>query len=543
VSAIPTWAALESLPDSTRRLVVVERVSRGGDVDDGEIADWVRDGQRLATLEHPNVARVRDVVIGKDDVTVVSDFVDGVRWADLASGPKPVPLEIALRIFVDALSGLSAIHNVRDAKREPLKLVHGRLTTECIVVGLEGVTRIIGASRVRSGARPEHSGSAYLAPEVLLADDAADARADVYSIGVMLWEALSGRPLFPNTQASAIVTALLSGRVPRAEPPKDAPWAAPLADTVSRALAVDPEKRFASASALGAELRRIAGVKLVPPLRVAALVRAGFGEQVKKRREELERGEVAPREAARAEAMEIPVDLEAPSSSVPAPAPSALTTTRPPPPLTPVMSSEPPTQPRPKPAPESTEAQVASAAIVVPPAPQVPKELAAAADPPEVPSPVLSLPGVPAVVEPEASPVHPAPPVPSAPSRRSKARVYAAVAVPLGLVLVGIAAWLLLGGSSSSNAGTAAPAASVAPSSPPAASAAPAATAATEVARLAPLPEPTASAARESAPSVSETSKEAPASPSSTATAGVPPGPAPVARPRAPIIKYDPQGI
>jgi serine/threonine-protein kinase len=307
---------------------VVERVARGGVYGDQEIADWVRDARRLATLEHPNVARIRDVVIRGEEVFVVGEFVDGVRWSELVGGPQKVSLEIALRVMVDVLSGLSAVHNLRDAKREPLKLVHGELTPDCVVVGLDGVARVVSTCRVRSAtARPGRDGSAYLAPEVLLADETADARADVYSAGVMLWEALSGRPLFPNTQPSAIVTHLLSGKVLRATVPDGSPWAAPLADVASRALSADPEKRFTSAAALAADVRRIAGPKLAPPVRVAAYIRATFGDRVQARRAELERGEVRARAVSVSGVLEpapasedIPVDIS-PSTISTAPTP------------------------------------------------------------------------------------------------------------------------------------------------------------------------------------------------------------------------------
>jgi serine/threonine-protein kinase len=328
---VPACAALDTQPDGRTVLVVVERVARGGVYGDQEIADWVRDARRLATLEHPNVARIRDVVIRGEEVFVVGEFVDGVRWSELVAGPQKVSLEIALRVLVDVLSGLSAVHNLRDAKREPLKLVHGELTPDCVVVGLDGVARLVSTCGVRSAtARPGRDGSAYLAPEVLLADETADARADVYSAGVMLWEALSGRPLFPNTQPSAIVTHLLSGKVLRATIPDGSPWAAPLADVASRALSADPEKRFMSAAALAADVRRIAGPKLAPPVRVAAFVRATFGDHVQARRAQLERGEVRVREGsgvpdAAPDSVDIPVDVSpATISTAPTPIPPPL---------------------------------------------------------------------------------------------------------------------------------------------------------------------------------------------------------------------------
>ena len=292
--AVPTRAALDAQTEGKSKVVVAERIVRGGVHGDQDIADWVRDARRLATLEHPNVVRVRDVVIRGEDVMVVGDFVDGVRWTELvAATPRPT-VDIALRVLVDVLTGLSAIHNLRDAKREPLKLVHGELTPDCVIVGLDGIARIASTCRLKSAtARPGRDGSAYLAPEVLLADESTGPKADVYSVGVMLWEALSGKPLFPNTQPSAIVTHLLSGKVAKPTIPEGAPWAAPLAEVVAGAMAANPEKRFASAAALGAELRRIAGTKLASAVRVAGLVRGTFGDRIRQRREALERGEAA----------------------------------------------------------------------------------------------------------------------------------------------------------------------------------------------------------------------------------------------------------
>jgi serine/threonine protein kinase len=288
--SVAAWAALDASLEGSERLVVADRARRRV-FDDAEIADWIRDARRLEALDHPNVARVRDVIIRSDEVLVVTEYVDGVRWSELAAAAPPPPLETALRVLVDALAGLNALHNLRDARREPLRLFHGALTPETLVVGLDGVTRLLGAARPRAAAA-HAGGSAYLAPEVLLEDDTADARADTYGVGVMLWEALSGARFLPDLQAAAIVTHLLSGRAPPVTAPTSAPWAAPLVDVVRRAMSPDPAKRFASASAMAAELRRVAGAKLPAPGRVASAVRAAFGDVVRARRADLERGVV-----------------------------------------------------------------------------------------------------------------------------------------------------------------------------------------------------------------------------------------------------------
>jgi serine/threonine-protein kinase len=347
-----TWAALERLPDGKTRVVVVEKVPRGGATDDTEIADWIRDARRLATLEHPNLVRVRDVSITGDEVRVTSDYLDGARWSELGAAAAKPALETALRVLVDVLAGLSVMHNMRDASKEPAKLVHGDLTPEHVIVGIDGIARLVMPCRARgAGLRAERAGSAYLAPEILLGDESADARADIYSVGAMLWEALSGKALFAGVQPSAIVTQLLSGRVPKATVPAGSPWAAPLVEVASRAMSADPEKRPSSAAAMSAEIRRIAGVKLPAAMRVAAYVRGAHGDRIKARRQEIERGEAperAPSLVPPPIEIEVTFDPEGRVTAVPAePTPNA--TTRPPPPI----EAAPP--------------------VVIPPAPAAPK--------------------------------------------------------------------------------------------------------------------------------------------------------------------------
>ncbi|HEX8794876.1 MAG TPA: protein kinase [Polyangiaceae bacterium] len=527
---VPSWAALDTSAGSPPRLVVVERVTRGSEYGDQEIADWVRDARCIATLEHPNVGRIRDVVIAGEEVCVVSDYVDGVRWLDLvAAEPRP-PLEAALRVLVDVLTGLSAIHNLRDAKRQPLKLVHGELTPECIVVGTDGVARIVSGARLHSAtARPGASGSAYLAPEILLADESADARADVYSVGVVLWELLSGRALFPTMQPSAIVTHLLSGRVPLATIPEGHAWAAPFAGLTARALSADPAKRFASAAAMAAEIRRIAGPKLAPPTRMVAHVRAVFGDAVRSRREKLERGEGAAQALAK---QAEPVEEDVPISLVPTPVPPPPTaTTKPPPPVVP-----PPLPKIGQPAPPKIALPTPLVAITIPQAARVPDDLEPGLG--EIPAPAQAAtrsqspaPAVPPVVTPVDAPA-------PAPTKRSRATALALVATPVVLLAAAVVWWLALRSPESTQATV--PTARPAPAAPPAsAQVSPVPAAPTESAPLQavssaqPQPPPSASAAP---------AATGPDQPPAQVTGYSNPNPAPVVRP-PPRPKYEPEGI
>ena len=147
--AVPTWAALESRVDGEhapgrRRTRREKRLRRR--------RDRRLDSRRKAALRaRPSERRARARRRHPKQRNPGRERVR--RRRALAGVGATTALETALRVFVDALTGLSALHNMRDAsdpKRQLFKLVHGGLTPDCIIVGLDGIARVVGASRPRS---------------------------------------------------------------------------------------------------------------------------------------------------------------------------------------------------------------------------------------------------------------------------------------------------------------------------------------------------------------------------------------------------------
>ncbi|HEY8087173.1 MAG TPA: hypothetical protein VIF09_05000 [Polyangiaceae bacterium] len=249
----------------------------------------VRDARRIATLATPNVARVREVTPRGEDLVVFSDFVDGERLSELWN-PEKLPLEIALRILLDALTGLGALHNLRDGNQQPMKLAHGEVSPATLAVGIDGVARLLHAvARRAPDVVPDEGSLGYLAPEVATGEPY-DARADVFGAGVLLWEALSGRRLFPERDPVANARRVRSGSLPRATVPAKSPWASGLVDVAARALSPVPDDRWGTAALMAAELRKASGLKLAPVSTAAAFAKGAFGDRVKKRHEALEGG-------------------------------------------------------------------------------------------------------------------------------------------------------------------------------------------------------------------------------------------------------------
>lgn len=238
-------------------LVVMERATRTTP----SAEDRPRVMQRckaLVALEHPKVVPVRAVVERDGEVMVVSDFVDG-EWlsALMANEPRP-PIEVLVRIALDVLEGLAALHDLHDDRGQALRIVHGALSPDCVLVADDGVAEIARPFGL-APAKPDR----FVAPELRRGEAPADVRADVYSAGAILREVLGSAP--PNAK-----------------------WAEQLTDIAWRACSVDPENRWPSAASMATTLRRIAGSKLASSDDVASYLRRYFGARMSARRSALD---------------------------------------------------------------------------------------------------------------------------------------------------------------------------------------------------------------------------------------------------------------
>jgi serine/threonine protein kinase len=278
-----------------------------GHISPEAMAVVVRDARCLAQNWHPNIAHVRHVDRNHHDLTIATDLVDGVTLEELhelASGRSKsgsdaiassgaLSPEILLRIFVDVLAGLQALHGLRDAINAPLFPFHGELGPANVIVGRDGVTRLVNVFRPRPVALTSKSESVrYGAPETLGGDGEQDVRVDVYSTGAMLWEALTGRRLFGETQPACILKRQREEELPRPD--------GPLGEIAMRALAFDPSLRFPTAEAMAARLRE-ASPTIAPASAVAHRVMELAGDRIRARRAELEPDGSGQRRAIRSE--------------------------------------------------------------------------------------------------------------------------------------------------------------------------------------------------------------------------------------------------
>jgi len=229
-------------------------------------AEMFLDEARLAArIRHHNVVATLDVSDG-NPLYLVMEYVEGCSLSGLARAARHagrrVPLDIALRVVCDALAGLHAAHECCGPDGERLGLVHCDVSPQNILVGVDGSARITDFGIARATARmtlEEQSiikgKPSYMAPEQLASGEITR-RADVFSAGVVLWELLTGKPLFRSTDEWTTMHAVLTRAV--AAPSSVEPSVPASLDAVLlRALERDPARRFASAGDFLAALERL----------------------------------------------------------------------------------------------------------------------------------------------------------------------------------------------------------------------------------------------------------------------------------------------
>lgn len=282
-----------------------------------------------SAIHHANVVRVRE--LGHDDDErpfVALEYVEGAPMSDLlraleADGRVLAP-RVGIRLVLDALAGLHAAHTIVDDSGKPLGIVHRDVSPHNVLVGVDGLAKLAdfgvakAEDRVQVTRTHEVKGKlSYLAPERVDARRTCTPQSDVFAAGVILWEALVGRRLFPGDDPASILHDVVHAKIhsPRAlgvdvSPAVDA--------VVLRALARDFETRFESADTFRVALEDAAGPAGVASRgEVATLLRALMGTAIDDRRARIEAAlaerhvnGLAPLSDA-APPSEAPVDLDA----------------------------------------------------------------------------------------------------------------------------------------------------------------------------------------------------------------------------------------
>lgn len=248
-----------------------------------------------ARIHSPHVAGILDLGEDAGFYFMVLEYIDGETLSALLRQLRPaderLPLAVALQILADACEGLVAVHGLRDPDGRPYGLVHRDMSPQNLMVNFDGWTKIVDFGLVKAtGLRnSNHTGHlrgklAYMAPEQARGKPLS-AAADLFALGVIFWEMLTGRRLFAGEGDAETLENVMRCEVP---PLRDfRPDLPPGVEALlRRALAPTPEERYPSAEAMLADIRallRECGDTSEPRRALGAIMRHHFAEQAKYR--------------------------------------------------------------------------------------------------------------------------------------------------------------------------------------------------------------------------------------------------------------------
>src|SRR5688572_2958679 len=243
-------------PVGFARTVAIKRMHPQAAKDPRFAAMFVDEARLAARIHHPNVISTLDVVDEHGELFVVMDFVFGEPLSRLLSSARcrgeRMPPTIAASIVAGVLHGLHAAHDTRGDGGEPLQIVHRDVSPQNVLVGADGISRVLdfGVAKARGRLSTTRDGELkgklrYMSPEQVLRGSEVDRRSDVFAVGVVLFEALTGRRLFDGTNEAETLRMVLNVEVSTAS--EFFPELASFDGVLSRALAADPEQRFPTA--------------------------------------------------------------------------------------------------------------------------------------------------------------------------------------------------------------------------------------------------------------------------------------------------------
>jgi eukaryotic-like serine/threonine-protein kinase len=269
------YLAVARGPIGFNKLCVLKAL-RGSLADEPEaVAMFVNEARLAARLNHANVVQTYEVVEDGGRHLMVMEYLEGQSLAEIfgrcetQAKERRLPLAMHLQILTSTLAGLHYAHELADFDGRPLGIVHRDVSPHNALVCFDGHVKVLdfGIAKVLAGSTTATKTGVikgkvrYMAPEQM-AGEAVDRRADIFGVGVMLWEAIAGVHIWKGMIDNAVIAAISRGDIP-APRSRDSDVPANLVAICKKAMSFDRADRYATAAEmeaeLDAELRRLGG--------------------------------------------------------------------------------------------------------------------------------------------------------------------------------------------------------------------------------------------------------------------------------------------
>lgn len=278
-------------PDGFEKLVAIKIIHDHLSANPEFIRMFVDEARLVSRITHPNVAQI--IELGRVGRTyfIAMEYVEGESIGALLRRTRP-PIPCAARILADAAAGLHAAHELRNAEGELFHLVHRDVSPQNVLVGYNGSTKVVdfGVAQARGMLHTTKDGSlkgkfGYMAPEQATAQPV-DRRADVFVLGILLYELTTRTKLFKATSDAETLARVLQGDItPPSALIQDYP--AELEQIVRCALQPRPDDRYQTAQQMQEAIERfiVSRGEPVLPAHVGQVMAEVFSDRVAKKQQ------------------------------------------------------------------------------------------------------------------------------------------------------------------------------------------------------------------------------------------------------------------
>ena len=238
------------------KLVVIKKLLEKLTANRQFVQMFLNEAKIAARLSHPNVVQIYDLGFADGNFFIAMEYIQGENLRAMFKVCRrektAVPLEHILKIASQICEGLHHAHTKTDVFGNPLNIVHCDVSPQNIIVSYEGVVKIVDfgiakAATLYEDTMPGHVKGklAYMSPEQCKGEPV-DARSDIFSLGIVLWELVTGRRLYSLATPAEIVGAITTRASP---PPRQLNPGLPgdIDAIINRCLQKNPEDRFSSA--------------------------------------------------------------------------------------------------------------------------------------------------------------------------------------------------------------------------------------------------------------------------------------------------------
>jgi serine/threonine-protein kinase len=243
-----------------KKKVAIKRVLPHLAQNESFIEMFLDEARLSARLNHTNIVSVFDISKREDTYLLIMEFVDGVNlkriMESLTKRGQRMKLGEAIFLCIEACRGLSYAHDLHDENGKPLGIVHRDISPPNIMVTRRGEVKLadFGLAKASTQIQTTDPGVvkgkfSYLSPEAANGQEV-DARADIFAIGIVLWEMLAGKRLFWGENDYATVKLIQKANIPRLAPLNREVDEA-FEEVLVRALTRDPKARYQTAREFG----------------------------------------------------------------------------------------------------------------------------------------------------------------------------------------------------------------------------------------------------------------------------------------------------